>query len=161
MSRTTLTQAALQAMFAQETGDALLPLLTIDHPDLPAPIHLVADQQDLVHGGTTYQALGFEVTLPADTEERVPEVRVAVDNVDRQVVQSLRGLSSPPTVTLEVVRVDSAGAVSAEIPPMSFRLNQAQYDALRVEGAVGYEADYLNEPATRHRFDSTIAPGLF
>ena len=121
----------------------------------------MADQQDQVHGSTTYKAMGFEVTLPADTEERVPEVRVAVDNVDRQIVAALRGISGPPTVTLEVVRVDPAGAVNTEIAPMSFRLNQAQYDALRVEGALGYEADYLNEPAVRHRFDNTIAPGLF
>lgn len=46
MSRA-LTQAALQAIFSQDTNDAFHSLITIDHPDLVSPIRTINDSADL------------------------------------------------------------------------------------------------------------------
>lgn len=151
----------LRALFAEETGDIFLPLLTITHADLAAPIRVVADTIDMTYGANTYVGLPFELSLPPDTEDRVPEVSLTVDNVDQQIVQAVRTITSPPTVTLEIVRKDNGGVITSELGPMNFRMNSSNYDALKVSATLGYESDFLNEPATIHRFDPVTAPGVF
>jgi len=157
----TLTAAALQAILAPQMGSQIHQLLTLDHASLGSPYRLVDDTLDMVHGGETYTAWPFEITLPDDTEERIPEVRVRIDNVGRQIMTWIRGVTSAPTVTYEIVHKAIGGTITTEVGPLSFRVTELDYDALAIEGVLGYEADYLNEPAVRHRFDPTIAPGLF
>lgn len=157
----TLTQAALQSLLAQETGGMMLLLITIDHAELAQPYRFVQDTVDLTHGGETYTAAAFEISLPDETEQGIPEVQLRLDNVDREAMTWLRTVTGPPTVSLELVHKTAAGATSSELGPINFRLTRAPYDAHSVEGVLGYEADYLNEPAVVHRFDPTVAPGLF
>jgi len=156
--RTTITSIA--ALFAQETDAVYLPLLTITHASLGTPIRLVADTVDLVYGGNTYTALPFDVSMPADTEDRISEVPVTIDNVDRAIVTAIRSITSPPSVYLEIV-MKLAGSATSQIPSTKYRLNGVKYDATKITGTLGVAADYLNEPAVKDRFDQINAPGLF
>ena len=157
MSRT-LSQAARQAVNAQETDEVFLLLLTLDHEDLAEPIRVVNNTEDVVSRSDTYIAYPFEIALPDEDPESVARVTLRIDNVDREIVKSLRAISSPLSVGLEVVMAASPDTVEAG--PFNMTLVSAEYDALTVTGELAFE-DVLNEPFPGASYVPSEYPGLF
>jgi hypothetical protein len=153
-----VTLTARQALYAQETGEAFLVLLTMDHADLGAPIRVSSDAVDTVSRGNTFLAFPFQLSLPDDTDDRPPRARLTIDNVDRTIVQTLRQISSAPTVLIEVVRGADPNTVEAAFP--DFELSNASYDVLTVQGDLTLES-FLREPYPAARFTPAGFPGLF
>jgi len=151
----------IKELFSDETGHVFLYLMEIDHANMPSPIRVVDNNEDITHNGNTYLAFPFEITLASDTEENIPTVNLKFDNIDRRIIDDIRSITTAPDIELEVVRVDEAGNVSTEIGPSTFKMNKVNYDSLTITAELGYEADYLNEPAVKDRFDPAVAPGLF
>lgn len=157
MSRT-LSLAARKAVNAQETDEVFLLLLTLDHEDITEPIRVVNNTVDIVSQGETYIAYPFEIALPDEDAESVARVTLRIDNVDRKIVKSLRSISSPLSVGLEVVMAASPDTVEAG--PFNMTLVSAEYDALTVTGELAFE-DVLNEPFPGHAYVPSDYPGLF
>lgn len=160
MTERYLTPAMLQAMLAEETEHVPLCLLKISHASLTDDIRIVANTENIIFESEEYEALMFELALP-DDNDNVPVTKVRVDNVSQEIVLAVRAIQSPPDMQMTIVRVDEVGAVHKEIGPLTFRMNDAEWDALVVSASLGYEADYLNELAIKDHFDPTIFPGLF
>ena len=155
--------AGLQSLLAEETASVWLfgvsfhPNEAEDYPDS----YFCSNTVDISFAGQTYTALPFEVTLAADSEETVPQARLRIDNVSRGLSEAIRQTTQPPTVNLRIFRIDGAGTVHLELGPSRFTLLSATVTALTVEGVLGYESDFLNEPAVHQRFTPSIAPALF
>lgn len=145
------------AAYAQETGEAAPVLITIDHADLAAPIQVTSDAVDTLSRGDTYIAFPFRVTLPDDTEEGA-RARLEIDNVDRQIVQAVRAVSSPPSVRVEVVLASTPDLVEAG--PFDFQLEEARYDALVVSGELAFEP-VLDLAVPGDVMSPGLFPGLF
>lgn len=157
MSRS-LSTTAKAAIFGSDTGQVFLLLLTISHASLSASLRFVNNYTDIVSNGNTYTAFPFEITLPDDKEESLPQMRLAIDNVDRQIVNAIRSLTSPPTVTLDVILASAPNTLEASFS--GFVLRNVTYGELVVEGALLLE-DVLNESFPQHSFTPNTAPGLF
>ncbi len=152
------TDIAKDAARSEETSEVFLELLTIDHPDLAAPIRVVNDEIDLTSNGEVFTAFPFELTLPNDEEGRVPRARLRIDNVDRRIVQAIREVSSAPTVQIEVARASAPDVV--EVPFPVLQMAKVRYDAFVVESDLilpGLE----NEPYPAAKFTPKDYPGLF
>lgn len=158
MSRN-LSTTALQSVLSQETGEVWLATLKIDHADMATPIRVVNNTEDIVRADGTYIAFAFDITIPGDTEEEVPEVRLKIDNVDRMIVDEIRSLVGPPDVTLEIILASSPDTVEAG--PFNFKLQDVSYNDLTVSGRLGYETDILNEPFPAISFTPNTAQGIF
>lgn len=154
----TLSAAARAAMFAQETGSVFLLLLDIAGTGLPAPVRVVNNMQPITHAGNVYQAGAFGITLPPEEDDRPPEVRLQIDNVDQAIVEGVRLLTGPPTVTLRVVLAESPDVI--ECGPFDFTLRGAEYDAAMVTGTLMFQ-DILNESFPTDAFTPANFPGLF
>lgn len=89
------------ALEEQHNDDPPVFFLTIEHDTLAAPIRCVYDVVDYVLNGETYVGFPFEVVLVSDSED-APRGRLSVQNVDRIIGEAVRGLSSPPRVTIEI-----------------------------------------------------------
>ena len=157
MSRA-LSTNAMRAAMATETGEVFLTLLTLEHSDLSEPIRGVCDTQDIVSRGETFIGCPFSFDLPADDGESVPRVMVRIDNVDREIVRNLRAISTPPTVTMEIVLASSPDLVEAG--PFVMTLKSATYDALVIEGELGFE-ETLSAAYPADIFSPATAPGMF
>lgn len=157
MSRS-LTTTAVQAANAQETGEVFLILLTISHASLSPSIRVVGNTEDIVSNGETFLAFPFEITLPDDAPESVAQVSLKIDNVDRQIVDAIRSISSPPTVSIDVILASDPDTIEAG--PFNMTLLQSDYDVLTVTGELVFE-DVLNEPFPGDSFDPVGFPGLF
>ena len=156
MSRT-LSQTALQALLAQNTSQAFVMLMKIEHADLTEPIRVALSNEDIASNGETYKASNFQVNLPQERENDPPRVSVSVDNVDRNIVAGIRTISGAPTFSLQVVLKSSPNTV--EISASELTMRNAEWDEQTVTGELTYE-DILNEPLGR-RFIPKDYPALF
>lgn len=154
-----LSSTARSALYAPQTGEVLLHLLTLSHVSLPEPIRVTDNTEDVVSLGTTYQAFPFEATLPDETEEGVPQVTLSICNADRRIVQAVRSVQGDAMkAELRVVLAGSPDVTEAG--PYMFDLRDIEYDAAVVSGRLRFE-DLLNEPYPCDEFTPTRTPGVF
>jgi hypothetical protein len=98
-----LPDAAKAELHARNTGGVWLVLVTVEHADFAAPLRYVNDRQNVTSGGDVYTALAFTVQLPAD-RDAPPRATLTLDNVTRAAVAAMRAITTPPSLTLEVIR---------------------------------------------------------
>lgn len=153
------TTSYVTTAVADSAGDPFLYLLTISHADLPAPIRLVRNKVDVVSRGNTYTAFPFDIVLPGDGDGGQRPARITIDNVDQRIVQTVRAISTPPTLLIEEVKGSALDTVEASLPPM--KLYAATYDRLALEAELIDSADDEAEPLVQWEFTPSLAPALF
>lgn len=154
-----LSTPALRALFASQTGEAFIVLLTLSHPTLANPIRVCSDGQALISNGNTYVAFPFRISLPAEAEGAPPTTELEIDNVDRSIVKAVREATGEPIqISMSVVLASSPNTIEAG--PFDFTLRNVEYDASVVRGQLQYE-DILNEPYPGDTMTPSRFPGLF
>jgi hypothetical protein len=153
-----LSQRFREAVFAEETAEQPLALVTISHASMAQPIRVVNDSegQNLTSRGDLFVAYPFEIVLASEGEE-TGSARLKLDNVDRIIIGSLRALLDPPTVTIELVLRSQPDTVEAG--PFRFLWRAAQYDVQTIEGELLFDEELKRFPA--YDFTPGTAPGLF
>jgi hypothetical protein len=153
-----LSADALRALHAPQTGEAFVVLLTLSHASLDTPLRVAGSDTVVFSRGDEFTPYPFALTLPDDAARQSPEARLVIDNVDRQIMAALRGLSSAPAVTIEIVRAAAPDVVEARFD--AFRLGQVSYDSRLIEGILSLE-DFTAEPFPAGSFSPGHFPGLF
>lgn len=157
MTRTVSTTAKA-ALFAPQTGEAFLILLTLSHADLAVPIRVSSDAVNTTSRGDLFIAYPFDLTLPDDEEQRPPRARLVIDNVDRQIVATIRTLQSAPTLLIEIIRANDPDTVEAKFS--DFKLFDITYDSQVITADLTLE-DFTAEPYPAATFSPSLFPGLF
>lgn len=146
------------AVYGEETAEVFLQLLRIYHASIVGgPIRLVNDTNNLISNGEEYIACPFQINFPDDREGVLPEVQLAIDNVDRQMVATLRTITTPLEVELELVVASTPDVV--EVPPQRFTMRMASWNINTVTGTLKFE-DILNEQFPGGTFTAALWPGL-
>ena len=96
--------------------------------------------------------------MPEGEENSPHRARLVIDNVDRQIVQTVRQLTSSPSVTIEIIRAAAPDVVEAVF--QDFRFTNISYDSHVVEGDLTVE-DFTAEPYPAASFSPSLFPGLF
>jgi hypothetical protein len=149
---------AREAMYSQETGEVFLELLEISHVDMSSPIRVVNNTEAIVHGGNTYNAFPFKIKPPGEKQSEITRASLTIDAVDRTVIEAIRTITSPATVTYKVVLAATPDTVEAG--PFVFSLKGTSYTAYHVSGELVYEDRlFMNIPSLK--FSPRLFPGLF
>lgn len=156
MSRT-LSATAVRELLKQNSSEVFLVLLTFTHPSITT-VRLVNDTQTLVSRGNTFIAFPFELNLPSDLAEQLPVATLSISNVDRRLIDELRGVDSAISVMLEVVTASAPNTL--EVGPYLFDMTSVSYDQERITAELSYEP-ILNEPFPAASFTPQIFPQLF
>lgn len=154
----TVSNAARSSMFAEETSDGLLVLLTIDHDDLVSPIRLVNNNVDIISRGEEFIAFPFELILPTNNADTPPKAQLTIDNVSLELGQVIRTISSAPELLIEVIRINDFDALEVSFP--AFKLKNVRFDVSQIRGELVSE-DLQVEPYPSHTFSPAHFPGLF
>ena len=166
MSRN-LTTTARRAVFAQQTDEVFIVLLTISHDSFDEDIRVASDPRELlptagvrgvVSRGKEYVFIPFDITLPQDDDSGVSKATLSVDNVGRELITAVRSADSAVRIKIEVV-LDSA-VDTVEVSLDDYRLDAIKYNAFTVSGDVSM--DYYDlEPCPKQRFTPNDFPGVF
>jgi hypothetical protein len=153
-----LSTPAQQALFAPETGDAFIVLLTISNTALAEPICVTSDEVITISNGVSFVPFPFDLVLPNDMDSKSYRAKLVIDNIDRSIVQAVRSLTTAPSVLIQIVRAATPDVIEAQF--VDFTLTNVTYDAYRVQGDLTVE-DFTAEPFPAAIFSPGLFPGLF
>ena len=148
----------LNALAAQETNEAILVLLTITHASLSPPIRVTSNSVQTESNGNTFYQYPFNLTLPNDPESGFSSGRLTIDNVGREIISSIRSISTPLTIMLQVVMASAPNTVYVEFS--DFKLTNIKYDALTITADLVLD-HFINEPFPGNRITPSNFPGMF
>jgi hypothetical protein len=136
-----------------QTSQVWLTLLTINHPNLPSPLYFCNNYSNITSNGNVFLAIPFEIVFPEDSPDAVGEAKLKVDNVDRVMVDTIRSIASPPTITIQVVLASQPDTIEVQLDSLTMR--NVEYDAASIRGTLRFE-DVATEPITL-----TMTPSRF
>ena len=157
MSRT-LTPGFISEINSLNSGDTVLILLTLDHPSI-LPIRVVNNLEDVNSNGESFTAYGFSIILNEDVAgDKLPTLQLAIDNVDRSLMDEIRALPSPMTVTAQIVLASDPNTI--EITFSNMTLRNVSYNAETITGTLTINEN-LNLRYPSGRVNATTYKGLF
>ena len=154
----TVSAAFIAACNAQTTDDGLIVLIIIENSDLPEPIRLNGSGANVLSNGHTFLACPIQPTISDDSEDRPPQAKLTLDNIDRRLVAAVRAIRSPLLVTLQLVKISEPNHIEAEFT--DFAMKEVTYNALTIEGTLTLEGLFA-EPAIGFSYTPSYFPGLF
>ena len=110
----------LEALTAQETGRALIMLVTITHDDLSTPLRVSSDSVTTPSNGENFIAYPFQITLPDDPDDGFAAGKFIIDNVSRDIVKAIREIQSPPNVRIDLVMDDDPDTIYVTFDDFNF-----------------------------------------
>lgn len=173
MSRlTSMSPAALKAVFSPEADDDLITLLTIYNPANESEvIYRLADgytkrisetADEVMYGvtsnGNDYTFLPMQISLPSEDEAQAPKCSIIMYDVTRYLTPIIRSITAPPRIKLELVLSKSPDVV--EVSFSDFYINNFSYSSDSVTADLTM-IDYEREPFPMHSFTPRYFPGMF
>lgn len=145
--------------YAQATSSDIvfLCLLTFSMPGVE-PLRVVNNTVDIMSRGQLYQAYPFNIILPEDQPDKLPSVRIDLDNVDRTIMEWIRGFSVAPQMRLEVITNVNYDVVERAIGFL--KLSQVDYDALTIRATLNVD-NILSRRFPADDYDPIQFPGLY
>lgn len=152
-----MVSAAYKASFyAAETDDDTVTLVKVEHPMLSEPIRVAHSFSNVTSGGEIYASAAFRAQLPEQAESMAPRAQLVVENVDREMVESLRAASGLPRVTITEVLKSDPDIVEDIYPELD--VIEVEYDATQIAAEIGYPD--LDQQAFGPRFMPSLWTGL-
>jgi hypothetical protein len=152
------SQPFQESAFAEATGEVWLVLLTIEHADLAEPLRFVNNTENITSNGDAFLAFPFDYVAPDEGNEGAGIGRIRIDNVDRQIAQTIRELQTAPTVTVQIVLASDPDTIERELGDLV--LASASWDKFEVSADLSPLRDH-DEPGCSWRFTPGEAPALF
>jgi hypothetical protein len=131
MSRN-LSATVKQAIFAPQTNKVFLLIVEIDHADLGTPLRMVNNTENVVSNSDLYYARAFDFRPPVEEDGTIKNTRISIDNIDRALIDDLRTILSPATLSASVILSDDPDTIVAG--PWDFVLRSISYTAEQISG---------------------------
>ena len=177
MSRlSTLSPAAVRAMFSSETDENIIMLLTIYYPNEANDVAVfrfadsytgrlenLTTDSEVVYGvssrGQDFVFLPMNISLPSEQDTGVGSCTISLQYVTREAIEVIRTeLNNPTKIKLELVLSGSPNTVEAVFP--GFYITGATYNA----DSINFDLTMINlarEPFPCYNFIPSYFPGLF
>jgi len=156
-----------QAAFASETEKVVIALLTFSSDELVTPIYVASDAYELLPEANVkgvlsneieYVYLPFDIYLPRDDKTGTVSAKLRIENIDRQIIGTLRSITKPVSIKIQIVLSDDVDRIEVEYD--NFKLSNVTYNAMYIEGDI--TLDYWGlEPFPSGRFTPSGFPGIF
>lgn len=173
MSRlSSMSPAALKAVFSPDSDDDLIILLTIYNPSNESEViarisdgftqRISESETDVLYGvisnSETYTFLPMEITLPSEDEAQAPRCSIVMYDVTRYLTPIIRTITAPPRIKMELVLSKTPDVV--EVSFSDFYISNFTYNADSVSAELSM-IDYEREPFPKDSFTPQYFPGMF
>lgn len=148
----------LNQLFAQNSDDPFLLLLTLEHVSFSSTIRIVNNNENITSNGDVFTAFPLKVTLPVEDGETERSLQMVVDNVSLALIGELRSVTDPVDVKVQMVLASNPDVIEIEYGEM--KLGNITYDSQRIQGSL-YLDDFLNTDMNSEKYTPTKYPGVF
>ena len=154
----TLSNELLGQLFAQNSDDPFLVLVTLTHPSFAAPIYLVNNTRDIISRGNTYRAFPMKVRLPVDDGETARDFTMEFDNASLELIEEIRSVTTQIGVKVEMILASIPDVVQMEQADLA--INSLTYNASKIIARVVLDS-FLNVEITSEKYGPGNFPGIF
>jgi len=151
--------SARENLLATSANEPFLVLLEITHSDLAVPVRVVNDTQNLTSNGAEFIGCPFDVTLPDDVAGQVPQAKLEIDNIGRDLTQWLEFSRGGQGAICRIMQVMRSDPNTIEFD-MTLDLTNMVINNETVTGMLGFQ-NMLNRTGTIPTFTPQNAPGLW
>ncbi|MBT6048741.1 MAG: DUF1833 family protein [Candidatus Scalindua sp.] len=152
-----ITDTTKQQAFLRETSDVFLILLTVSHADI-SDINLVNNNENITSNSVVFTAMPFTITLPDSKENAPPRSTVTIDNVSREISTHIRNITTPPTITISVIRAAAPDTLEITFAPLTLR--NVHWDFTTLSGELVGE-NMEAEPYPAGQMSPAFFPSIF
>lgn len=153
-----LSQAVLAELMKQESGEAVLALLTLSHPSWGEPVRIVNNNADVISRGNRYLAFPFQITLPKDDGESDRQATVVIDNSSLELIGALRSVTNEIPATIEIIMASLPDTVQIEYTDLVIRT--IRYNKSAISATLTLD-NFMNTELTSEKYTPAKYPGLF
>lgn len=153
-----LSPELLAQLFAQESKDPFLTLVTLNHADFVEPVRLVNNSENIISRGEEYIAFPMNIRFPVDDGETARDFTIEFDNVSLYLIDEIRSVVDPMDVTIELIL-----ASMPDVPQISqgeLKIQTLTYNASKISGRMMLD-NFLNTEMTSEKYGPANFPGLF
>jgi len=156
MSR--LSQNATAAALALETEKVFLHLLTIEVSG-GAVLRFVDNNQNITSRGQEFYGTGFTLILPEQTDNAPRPCRLAIDNTDLSIFQTIKqAVGQQVSVTVCVIMADTPDVY--ERGPLKYLLRNVRVTKETIEGEV-YDFYLIDRKFPRDTYTPEDFEGMY
>lgn len=146
-------------MFAQQSDDPFLTLITLNHPDWSVPTYLVNNSEDVISNGLTFNPFPFKIVLPTDDGETARKIALELDNVSLDLITELRSvIDNSIEVKIEFILASNPDEVEFSFDEL--KISNINYNQERIIAEL-YLDDFLNTEIPSEKYVPTLYPGMF
>lgn len=153
-----LSPALLAQLFAPQSNDPYLTLVTLSHSSFAADICLVNNSEDIVSRGITYSRFPMRIKLPVDDGESGREVTIEFDNVSLELIDELRTVTDSIGVKLELILASIPDDVQSSIEELKIQV--INYSRTKISARLILD-NFLNTEVTSEIYSPSNFPGIF
>lgn len=153
-----LSNQMLAQIFAQESNDPFLLLVTLEHESLAAPIRLVANTESVTSRGNLFEAFPMKLRLAVDDGESDKQVSIEFDNVGLTLIDALRSITDPLKAKLELVLASLPNTVQIVIEDL--KMSAVTYSRQSVQATLYFDS-FMTTEMTSERYTPSKYPSLF
>ncbi len=154
----TLSNEVLAQLFAQESNDPFLTLLTLSHPDFISDIFLVNNTVDITSRGQVYSALPMKIRVPTDDGETARSFQIDMDNAALTMMTAIRSVTTAISVKLEMILASMPDVV--QISQEDLTIATITYTATSLTARIVLDG-FLNVAMTSEQYVPKNFPGIF
>lgn len=155
-----LSETAVRASLAQQTGEVFLAYLKIEHESFAEPIRIVNNNAPITRADGEYMPWPFAPDWPDSADDTNVAMRITIDNIDTSITKLIRDIvGAPPTCEVGVMLANTPDVV--EFGPYKMSIVSATYDQLTIAIQLGREEDPMNLQVPRQRYIPSNSPGLW
>lgn len=157
-----------KALFAQESDEVPVFLLTITHPTLTIPIRLTTDPTErksetpliyrTMSRGNEFLYGGIDISIPDEEDKSPPTSKLIIANITRDLIPLARSITTPASVMIEAVLASSPDYVEMSWP--GFDMTNLVADAAALNFDLTIDA-LMTEPCPAGTFSPAYFPSLF
>lgn len=152
-----LSPELVAQMFAQESKDPFLCLVTLSHPSF-STIYLVNNSENITSNGTLFNAFPFSLRLPVDDGESVKSFAIEFDNVSLELITAIRTVTDAIGVNIKMILASMPDQIQLEFDEL--KIQNVTYDKQRISATIVMD-NFLNTLMTSERYTPINFPGLF
>lgn len=148
----------IPAALATSSDVAWLCLLKIWTGTGADALYVVNNSEAIVSRGQRYEPFPFQVTLPSDDSESMPQVRLTLANVDAAIIEFVREQATAPNIVIELITSAFPDVVEKSLTFL--KLINVSYDAMTIEGQLNVD-DFLAQKFPAEAYVPPLFPALF
>ncbi len=153
----TLSAELLAQLYAQESNDPFLTLVTLSHDSFD-DIRLVNNTENIISNGLEFIAFPMRITLPKDDGETLREVAIEFDNVGLELIEEIRTVTDFIDVSLQMVLASIPDEIQFSFNEL--KIQSITYNSKRVSAKLFMDS-FLNTEISGEKYTPLIFPGLF